>query len=282
MPQNFYQSTSPDISWWYWHWHTDLYLGLSVFLGVYLLFVGPLNHLLRESDQTEVTKRQVLCFTTGCTIMLFALAGPIHELSDRYLFSAHMAQHIILTLIVPPFLLIGIPSWLLIPVTRIPIIFRICKFLTKPLIAFLIFNGVFLAWHFPLFYETALRFHGFHIVEHLFFMTTGVILWWPVLSPLPSIPRASYPVQLLYLVALSISQTPLFGVITFSDGPIYDFYANSVRIWNISALADQQIGGIVMKLSWLIIFLPAICIVFLRWFHTEELYGKPEFESSSI
>jgi putative membrane protein len=130
-----------------------------------------------------------------------------------------------------------------------------------------------------MFYEGALRGHAFHILEHLVFMTAAVIVWWPILSPLPELPRIPYPAQMLYLIILSISQTPLFAVITFSNDVIYSFYDAAPRVWNISPLADQQIGGIIMKVAWLVIFLPAICIVFLRWFYREETEGRPEFQS---
>jgi putative membrane protein len=278
----FHSYNAQDTGWIYWHWHPDLYSGLLLFFGSYLLLIGPLNHLIKNENEKPVTLWQCFSFTLGCVVMLFALTGPIHELSDKYLFSAHMAQHIILTLIVPPLLLLGIPTWLLRPLIKPVIILKIMKVTTQPLVAFMIFNGVFVLWHFPLFYEGALKFHSIHIIEHLLFMATAVILWWPVLSPLHEIPRISYPAQLLYLVIVSISQTPLFGVITFSDAPMYSFYINAPRIWNISALADQQTGGVIMKLSWIAIFLPAICIVFLRWYYREESEGRPEFQTSSI
>ena len=274
--------STQDTGWLYWHWHPDLYSGLLIFLGIYLLFVGPFSYLLKNEDDPPVKAMQVFSFSVGCVVMLFALTGPLHELSDKYLFSAHMAQHIILTLVVPPLLLLGVPIWLLRPTIKSALILGTVRIITKPLMAWLIFNGVFMVWHFPLFYEGALESHHIHIAEHLFFMATAVILWWPVLSPLHEVPRISYPAQLLYLVILSISQTPLFGVITFSDHPMYSFYVDAPRIWNITPLADQQTGGIVMKLSWIAVFLPAICIVFLRWYYREESEGRPEFQSSSM
>jgi putative membrane protein len=103
-------------------------------------------------------------------------------------------------------------------------------------------------------------------------------MWWPILSPLPELPRLSYPAQMLYLILLSISQTPLFAVLTFSNSVIYSFYEAAPRVWGVSPLADQQIGGIVMKVSWMAVFVPSICIVFLRWFYREQAEGRPEFQ----
>jgi len=258
-----------------------MYIMLFLLTGLYLLYIGPLRGRLVQSEYTKPSRLQILSFLTGISIMFFALAGPIHELSNKYLFSAHMAQHMLLTLVVPPLLLLGTPGWLLRPLIRPAVVMKLGRFLTLPLVAFILFNVVFSVWHFPVFYEGALDGHAFHILEHLLFIATAVIVWWPVLSPITELPRISYPAQMLYLVFLSISQTPLFGVITFSDNVIYSFYANAPRVFDFSPLADQQLGGIIMKLTWLMVFLPSICIVFLRWFYLEEKYGRPEFQVDS-
>ncbi|MDA0988614.1 MAG: cytochrome c oxidase assembly protein [Chloroflexi bacterium] len=270
-----------EFSWWAWHWHPDLYGGLLLLAGLYLLYIGPLRGRLVQSELTRASRWQVVSFMTGVLLMLFALAGPIHELSDNYLFSAHMTQHIMLTLVVLPLLLLGTPGWLLRPLVGPGMVLKLGRFLTLPLVAFALFNGVFALWHFPVFYEGALHGRAFHILEHLIFMATAVIVWWPVLSPLSELPRISYPAQMLYLVLLSLSQTPLFAVVTFSNDVIYSFYEAAPRVWDISPLADQQLGGIIMKVAWLVIFLPAICTVFLRWFYREEKEGRPEFQNTS-
>ncbi len=267
-----------SFSWWEWHWHTDLYSGLLLFAGLYLLYVGPLRGRLVWADVVKPTRWQVISFLTAVGVMLFSLAGPIHELSDNYLFSAHMVQHSLITLVVPPLLLVGTPGWLLRPLVSNGFVLKVGRFLTKPLVAFLTFNIILNLWHFPIFYEGALRQHPVHILEHLLFMSAAVIAWWPVLSPLPELPRISYPAQILYLVALSISQTPLFAALTFSNDVMYSFYETTPRIWGISPLADQQMGGIIMKVSWLSVFLPAICILFLKWFYRQEREEIQEFQ----
>lgn len=274
------QDPVATFSWWDWHWHTDLHVGLLLLAGVYLLFVGPLRGRLVSPETIKPSRLQVTSFLAGVLTMLFTLSGPVHELADNYLFSAHMAQHMLLTLVVPPLLLLGTPGWLLRPLIGFGAVLRIGRFLTLPLVAFALFNGVFALWHSPIFYEGALHSHALHILEHLLFMAVAVIVWWPVLSPLPELPRIPYPAQLIYLIILSISQTPLFAVITFSDHALYSFYETAPRVWNISPLADQQLGGIIMKVTWLSVFLPAVCIVFLRWFNQDEKNGTPEFQPS--
>ena len=269
-----------DVEWWVWHWHPDLYSGLLLLAGAYLLFTGPLRDRVTGPGSPGPSVWQVASFLTGVVILLFALAGPLHELADNYLFSAHMAQHMLITLVAPPLLLMGTPGWLIEPIANRSAALRIGRTLTFPPLAFLLFTGVFAVWHFPIFYGGALQSHYSHVLEHLLFLATAVIAWWPVLSPSQSLPPLSYPAQLLYLVLMSISQTPLFAVITFSNQTLYPFYEAAPRVTELSPLADQQLGGIIMKVTWLVVFLPAICVVFLRWFHREETEGLPELRPS--
>ena len=265
-----------DVSWWVWHWHPDLYCGLLLLAGGYLLLTGPLRGRITGPESRGPSGWQVASFQTGVLILFFSLAGPLHELSDNYLFSAHMAQHMLITLVAPPLLLLGTPGWLIEPIAGTGVALRIGRTLTFPPLAFLLFTGMFAVWHFPVFYDGALQTHYAHILEHLLFLATAVIAWWPILSPSPSLPPMAYPAQLLYLVLMSISQTPLFAVITFSNHTLYPFYEAAPRVIDLSPLADQQLGGIIMKVSWLVVFVPAICVVFLRWFHREETEGLSE------
>jgi len=268
-----------SFSWWILHWHADLYSGIFLTAGIYLIFIGPLKGRLVKSDGVYVSKCQIASFLIGLLVMLFALSGPIHELADNHLFGAHMAQHVLITLVVPPLLLFGTPDWLLRPVLRYRAFVKIGRVLTNPVVAIIVFNAVFAGWHFPVLYENAVKIHELHIVEHLFFIGASVIMWWPVMSPLPELPRLSYPGQVLYLFVVAISQTPLFATITFSNGVIYEFYKHTPRVWEITPLVDQQIGGIIMKVASLVIFVPALCIVFLRWSSREEGDGSTEFLS---
>ena len=271
-----------SFSWWYWHWHPDLYGGLLLFVGIYLLCVGPFRTWFIKGEDQGASYWQVTSFITGAVIILFALAGPVHELSDNYLFSAHMAQHMLVTLVAPPLLLLGTPGWLLRPIVRVKVVLRMGKFLTKPLIAFFFFLSVFSIWHLPVLYDGALRSHTFHVAEHLLFMMSAVILWWPIMSPLPELPQISSPAKLLYLILVSIAQTGLFAVITFSDRVIYVYYESLPRLWGLSPLVDQQIGGIVMKVTWLAVFVPGICIVFLVWFNREERNDSRMVKNSNV
>ena len=119
--------------WTHWHAHPDVLIGLAVLEGAYLLGVGPLRERHRLAD--EVDSRQVATFTAGVLVIFVSLLSPIHELSDKYLFSAHMLQHVLLTLIAPPLLVIGTPDWLIRPLLRPDLSFRIARLVTHPIVA---------------------------------------------------------------------------------------------------------------------------------------------------
>ena len=120
-------------------------------------------------------------------------------LSDEYLFSAHMFQHVLLTLIAPPLLIVGLPGWLIRPLLRINLLFRFAKLITHPILAFSIFNLMFSIWHIPSLYNLSVTNHSIHITEHLIFIVTAVIMWWPLMSNMPELPRLNYPLQMAYL-----------------------------------------------------------------------------------
>ena len=254
--------------WTHWHPHKEALVGLAALEGAYLFGVGPLRERYGLAD--TVDQRQVATFTAGVLVIFVSLLSPIHFLSDGYLFSAHMLQHVLLTLVAPPLLILGTPEWLVRPILRPNLMFRIARIATFPVIAFAVFNLTFSIWHIPALYNTSVTSHGVHIGEHLLFIATAVLMWWPIASIMPELPRLSYPFQMAYLFLLSIAQIILFAPITFSAEPLYEWYVNAPRIWDISPLVDQQLGAILMKMGGAAIFLTLIIVIFFRWFSQEE------------
>jgi len=199
-----------------------------------------------------------------------ALNGPLHNLSDGYLFSAHMVQHLALTLVFPPLLLYGTPAWVVRPLLGPAWVLRSARRATRPLAAGALFSAPITLWHVPQFYESALEHHPLHIVQHLVFIATAVIMWWPILSPVPELPRASYPTQLIYLFALGLPMSLAGALITLSEQVLYPFYAGAPRVWGLAPLADQQLGGLLMWVVGTIYLWVAASVVWFRWSAREE------------
>jgi putative membrane protein len=243
----------------------EVTLGIALLTALYLYAVGPLRRKYGWAD--KVDRRYVTNFLLAMLTLFVALQGPIHELSDYYLLSAHMVQHLLITLVMPPLLLKSIPEWLMRPILQLPFVMPVAKFLFSPLVAFAFFNIVLAFWHVPAFYELTLRDHWFHVLEHLLFMVTAVITWWPVYSPTPLLPRLSDPLQILYLFSQSIPMTVIGALITFADMVLYSWYKEAPRIINnLSVMDDQQIAGLIMWIGGTSIVLFVLTIRFFQWF----------------
>jgi putative membrane protein len=246
-------------AWRHWDLHPSVVVGLVLLGGLYV-FLGGLR----------APRRRVAAFGGSLLVLLGSLNGPLHDLSDGYLFSAHMVQHLVLTLLFPPLFLYGLPAELVRRVIRPAWLRTAGAALVRPVPAAAIFSGPIILCHMPLFYEAAMRHHGLHIAQHLVFMATAVVMWWPVLSPVPELPRASYPGQMLYLFLLGIPMTIVGALITLADAPLYPFYVAAPRVWGLSPLDDQQIGGLIMWVPGGLVFWLAMTVVWFRWARREE------------
>jgi putative membrane protein len=233
-------------AWWAWSWHRR---GARPHPGQASRFVG------------------------GLLALLFALNGPLHDLSDWYLFSAHMVQHLILTLAVPPLLLTGLPGWmidaLLRPLLAHPAGAAVVRTATRPLPAFAIYAVALIVWHLPAPYNGALEHHGWHVIEHLTLMVTATLGWWPILSPSRLAPALPYAAQLLYLFVFGIPMTVVAAMITAAERVLYPFYEAAPRLFDLTPLADQRLGGVIMWVPSGFIPLAAFTIVFFRWVAAE-------------
>ena len=245
--------------WQRWDWHPSVVIGLALLGGLYV-YLGGL----------AAPRRRGLAFGAALVVLGVALNGPLHNLSDGYLFSAHMVQHLALTLVFPPLLLYGTPAWVVRPLLGSAWVLRVARRATRPLVAGVLFSAPITLWHVPQFYEAALEHHPLHIVQHLVFMATAVIMWWPILSPVPELPRASYPTQLIYLFALGLPMSLAGALITLSERVLYPFYAAAPRVWGLTPLADQQLGGLLMWVVGTIYLWVAASVVWFRWSAREE------------
>ncbi len=209
--------------------------------------------------------RQRARFIAGLVVIVLALNGPVHDLSDSFLFSAHMVQHLVLTLLVPPLLISGTPASLFRQALRSPAVARVAHVISRPTFCFAAFNVVIAGWHFPVLYNFALAHHAVHIGQHLMFLVAAVLMWWPLLSPLPELPRLSYPLQMLYCFLMTIPMSLVAIFITYADSVLYPSYASAPRVWQLSPMQDQMIGGLIMWIPGGLFFVCVMAVVFFKW-----------------
>jgi putative membrane protein len=198
-------------------------------------------------------------------VLVLALNGPVHDLSDYYLFSVHMVQHLVLTLLFPPLLLAGIPPWMLRPLLVRPVVLRVARLLTRPAIAAALFSASLAIWHVRVFYDLMMRSHEVHIFTHLMFMVTATLMWWPVMSRVPELPRLQPLPGILYLFLVCLPMQAIGAMITFADEQLYPWYAAAPRTWGLTPLDDQRLGGLLMWIPGNLWVFGAIAVLFFRW-----------------
>lgn len=245
-----------------WNWQPSIIIGTALIIGLYLYAVGPLRKKYHPGEEAKMS--QMLMFLLGVMAIFLSLFSPLDKLGDDYLFSAHMVQHLILTVVGPPLMVLGTPGWLIQPLLRYPVILRIGKFLTYPAIAFVLYNIDFWLWHAPVLYDATLVNEKVHILEHLTFIVFAIIYWWPIFSPVKELPRLSIEGQILYMFLGGMPTVALGAGLTFAP-PLYEPYIHAPRVWGLSPATDQQLGGLIMWIPGGLISIVTVSILFIRW-----------------
>ena len=253
-----------------WHPHPDVWFVLGSVVAAYL--IADRRHGRRPGQATP--RRQRRLFLAGMAVLVAASEWPMHDLSEDYLYSAHMVQHLLFTLVAAPLLVSGTPAWMLRDLLRPRWVFRAFRFLTRPLVAIVVFNGVLLFTHWPDVVHASVTGSGIvHFALHVLVLGSAYLMWWPVVSPLPELPPLTPPAQLLYLFVTSLAPTIPASFLTFGSEPLYDIYATFPRIWAISVLEDQLIAGLIMKLIGGLYLWSVMAVVFFRWANREQQEG---------
>ncbi len=254
-----------------WTWYPSVVIGFSIWTLLYIFAI-------RRGKPTPLTHQ--IAFHIGTLVGLVALVSPLDELGDEYLFSAHMVQHLLLIFGAAPLWLIGTPGWLvdgIIP-QRLN---RFVNWLANPMSAFAAFVFVMFFWHIPSIYKLALESEGIHIFEHLTYIGSALIGWWPVMGADSSrIFKPEPPIRMLYLFLLTVPCTVLAAILTFSHAPLYTFYVTAPHPFGSTALEDQHLGGLLMWLPTHMFLLLALSITFLKWFQGSERQVEQDFVKS--
>jgi putative membrane protein len=248
---------------------------ITTFAVAYYLSVGPLRQRLAPG-QPFPTQR-ALVFTSGLWLLFLIEGSPLHDLAERYLLSAHMVQHLLLTYLVAPLLLVGTPAWLLRATLANKAVYPFFRLALHPLTTFATFALVMYVYHLPRIYDIALINTSLHHGVHIIILFASLMLWWPTLSPLPELPRPPYIIRLAYLFLVPVAQLPIFAGITFAPEPLYQMYANMpTRAFGLSVLEDQAIAGVIMKVFGVVAFGIPFIATFFAWYRAELSPGRPQ------
>ncbi len=205
---------------------------------------------------------RVTCFVLGCALILVTHVTPLAAISNHYLLSAHLLQNVALAEWSPALVVLGIPPAAAQAARR----YAAVRTLTHPLVALPLWLATYYAWHIPAAYDTALR-HPETLLhlEHLCYLVTGVLVWWPVLTG-----RLDAGESAAYLFAAFALASPLGLLLALIPNAVYGFYEHAPRVWGWSPLTDQQVAGLTMAAEEAVVFFGAFAFYFVRFMHRED------------
>lgn len=223
--------------------------------------------------------RHAYPFLLGVVVLALSLISPIDPLGDEYLFSAHMLQHLLLILIVPPLLILGVAPDRLLHWRRHASVRRTEAILGKPAIAWTSNMLMMAVWHIPALYNAANAITAVHVVEHLTFLVTGCMFWWPIFSPIEA-DRLQPAQSMVYLFGAAAISTVLGILITFLPVGHYEPYLHPadelgalhlVRdIWSISPIEDEKLAGLLMWVPGCAVYFVVMLLELGRWYRTPD------------
>lgn len=270
-----------------WHFHSPI--EILIFLSSLMYARGWWKLHARRPDDFSV--RCLLCFVAGEISLFVAIASPLHELTEISL-TAHMIQHVLLMMVIPPLVLLGAPHLVLLfglpnailhgvlrPFLGWTPLKRLVLVLFHPVNCWIAFVVTTLTWHTPVMFELALRSDLWHAVEHIFFLITAFLFWWPVIQPWPSRARWQRWTMIPYLLLADLQNTALSAILIFCDRVVYPTYATAPRIFGMSALEDQAAAGAIMWVPGSFVFLVPIVAIAIKVLSAQRSRVRPSTAS---
>lgn len=258
---------------WAFHAHPEVWLIMGAAVAGYVFALRRLGPHLAPPGEPVVTRRQLQLFTAGVALLWLFADWPVHDLSERYLYSVHMVQHLVFTLVAPPLLILGTPTWLQRRILQPRTASAVVRRLARPLAASLVFNGAIAVSHWPAWVNYTLEHDAVHFFAHLFIFSAAMLMWFAVLNRMPEFPVMSPGVKMLYLFGQSIIPNVPVAFLAFATGVVYKFYATVPRPFSVSAVEDQQLAAAIMKIGGTLLIWSVMLVVFARWWEEDRAAG---------
>jgi len=248
------------------HLHWTFSLPILIPIGAYAWFyLRRFHQVRRTSGPRGAGARQLAAFVASVIVILIALVSPLDGLGEDYLFSAHMVQHLLLGDIAPLLMLLALSRVIMRPLTRrLQSVERALGPLAHPASALVLWLALVYFWHIPAFYDAALRHSALHALQHVSFFTAGLLVWWPLIQPVPMRNRLTGMWTFGYIGAAKLGLASLGMWLTWTSAVAYSYYEEVPRIWGLSAISDQNVGGAIMMVEQSILLVTVLAILFGR------------------
>jgi putative membrane protein len=235
-----------DVNPWAFSPHPEVWLLVGFLAVAYVYMVRVIGPKAVPVGTAPIERRHWIAFGLGMAVLWVASDWPLHDISEQYLYSAHMIQHMLLSYVMPPLALMATPTWLFRVLIGEGRLYGVVKFLTKPVVAGLLFNFCVMMLHLPLLVNASVESGPLHYLLHVVVVTSSLLMWMPVCGPLPEL-RMGTAGMMIYLFLQSVVPTVPAAWLTFAESPIYDAYNRPLRLWGLSVTDDQQLAGAIMK-----------------------------------
>ncbi|GKW44985.1 MULTISPECIES: cytochrome c oxidase assembly factor CtaG [unclassified Planococcus (in: firmicutes)] len=267
------------------------YLAVLVLITI-LYFMLTIKWKDKFKDSEPLKTKEAILFVSGM-VLLYIIKGSPTDLLGHIIFSMHMVQMAFLLLLVPPLLIMGVPSWVWRKFINFPVVKPLFHFFTKPMLALILFGLVFSFYHIPLVFDFVKTSTSIHAAVNGILFISAIFYWWPVVNNLEGSYKFHGLKKLGYLFGLSVLMTPACALIIFSSSPFYATYSDG-EAWlqamalcvpagtlsqlnlsgpelftNMSTVEDQRTGGIVMKVLQELVFTVFLWLVFYEWLRNE-------------
>ena len=217
------------------------------------------------AGEAPFSRFHFLAFVGAMALLWVASDWPMHDISEEYLYSVHMIQHLLITFVVPPLLWAAMPEWLArLMLSGDGSVGVWVRRLARPVVAGVLFNFMVAVSHIPWVVNTSVENGALHYFVHLLLMGSAMVMWLPVCGPIPEL-RMGAPGKMIYLFLMSVVPTVPGAFLTFAQGAVYSVYDHDVRLWGIGVRADQQAAGLIMKLVGGMYLWGWIGVLFFRW-----------------
>lgn len=255
---------------WAFEVHTEVWVLVATVVAMGFYVTRVIAPKVVPAGEPVASRRQKLWFGAGVVALWLASDWPMHDIAERYLYSIHMVQHLVLTFVMPPMFLLALPEWL----ARLVIpdgsrSARLLKRFAAPVIAGLLYNALMIFTHWSTIVNTSVRIGAVHYLVHLVIVTSAFLMWVPVCGPWKEL-RLSPLGQCIYLFLMSILPTVPGAWLTLAGSPLYEVYDSQPRLWGVTVMDDQQAAGLFMKVAGGAYLWAVIIGIFFRWGLAEE------------
>ena len=249
---------------WRYQFHPEVWLLVIGLIAAFVYTVRVLGPKVAPEGKI-ISKRQKTTFIVMILLLWLASDWPMHDISEEYLYSVHMVQHMILTYIIPPLALLATPEWLFRLLIGKGRTYKVVRVLTKPVVGVVVYNCTLMITHIPQIVNRSAAGGPLHYSLHVLVVTTSLMFWTPVCGPIREW-RMSDGAKMIYLFGTSLIPTIPAGWLTFAEGAVYKHYDTFVRVGGVSVLSDQQAAGGIMKLGGSSIMWGLIIYIFFKRF----------------